>query len=389
MARWLSLALLLVACDDPNACEEIGASRCADESTLEICAEGSSGTRWTRGPCPDGTPTCMEHGASEAICVGESVGECDYETFEGGCHDETTLDDCVQLGQNATRQRVRCSPGQRCGEVPEDSLPEEHPPRMLFACYTPRPPHEPPAIVTFVHGDVQIAGEAAPPVPFRVRPGQRLTLAAEARVVLLVKERASRVTGPDEIDPYAFQPARPTPTPQGAGVVDAITGDEPPALSPDEPLLEPTPSAGGIVRLIVGEGVPGAAARMRRFRWRCDDDCGRTVELRQTQPIDRVVWRGNGERELAYDGPPLEANARYQLRLGEHTYQVEALQPRAMSEILGEMADWPDVDRASVVAAIHLYRGSRAGAVLALRSHSEHAPRDAELRALLERYRGD
>lgn len=385
----LTFALLLVACDDPDACEEIGASRCAGEGTLEVCAQSGSDARWTRGACPEGTPTCVEHGASEATCVGEQVGECDFDSFEGGCVDESTLDDCVRLGDGpGSRQHVRCAPRERCGEVPEDAMPEDHPPRMRHACFTPRPPNAPPALVTYVYGEVALDGEQPPAVPFRVEPGQRLRIADGARVVLLVKEHPSRITGPDEIDPYAFQPPRPTPTPEGAGVVDSITGEPPPALSPDEPLLEPAPTEGGLVRLIVGEGVPGASARIHRFAWRCEDDCGRTVELRQTQPVDRVIWRGNGERELDYEGPALEPGARYQLSLGEHTYRVEALQPRAMRELFTTMADWPEVDRTSVVAAIHLHRGSRAAAVQALRGSARHFPRDPELRALLRQYRG-
>lgn len=387
-----SVALGLVACDDPNACSELGASRCADEHTLEVCSSPGEEVeaRWTRGACPERTPECLERGASAAECVADAIGSCDFATFEGGCVDERTLDDCEQVGDEGVRRHLRCPDPERCGEVPPHALGEGRPPRARHACYTPRPRDAPPAQVTMLTGEARLDGEPPPPVPFRVLPDQRLELSEGARAVLLVKERASRVSTPGEVDPYALQPESPVPTAEAAALTRALAASGAEAPSPDEPLLAPTPNAGNLIRLVVGEGMPGASATVRRFAWRCDEGaCGRTVALRQTAPVERMIWRGMSEREVAYEGPELEAGARYELTLGEHRYRVETMAPLRIGELLESMAGWPVAERLSVVAAVHVARGSRAAAVETIERGLMDRPRDRDLLALRRALRGE
>jgi hypothetical protein len=196
-----------------------------------------------------------------------------------------------------------------------------------------------------------------------------LRLGEGARAVLLVHERASRLTGPRDVDLAALAPEDAVPPPWGAAVVELLAREAPRGVSPEEPLTSPAPSESGLVRLALGEGTPGASSTLGELAWRCDEaaPCGRTVELRASGTSARVLWRGAGEPGLRYDGPELELGETYELRVGERTYRVETGAPPPLRPLLATMADWPLPEQMSVVAALHLLSGSRAAAVATLR----------------------
>lgn len=385
--RPLVVALLtLSACSSPSTCALEGSQQCdSDGHSVLRCVATDRGLRWQTEPCDPSTPTCVERRGGAATCIAERLGSCEEATFEDSCPDESTLEDCTA----GARHRVRCLEGERCGEVPAAAVGEDRPPHATHACYAPRSAEEPPALVTFVSGDVQLGDRAAPPVPFRVPHGTRLRLAAGARAVVLVKERASRLTEPGEVDVYTLQPEAAVAAPWAAALVE-ILGHEPPrAVSPEEPLLAPAPSEAGLVRLAVGEGTPGASSTLGDIVWRCEGavGCGRTVELRASGTNARVLWRGSGEGRVHYDGPELERGETYELRLGEHAYRVETLPPPPVRDLLVTMQDLSLPEQMSVVAAIHRWAGSRAAAVATLRrTLVELHGRDRDTQALLEAY---
>jgi len=392
-APLLAALVLTAACDDEGECYENGTARCADDGRgVERCVprgEDATQLAWERDDCPEVTPSCVEHGTRDAVCVAEQVGECDFSTFEDRCVDERTLEDCVQYRVGEPRgaeHRVRCPEGERCGEVPRHALGLGRPPNATHACYEPRRRTHPPALVTYVEGQVRLGEEPAPTVPFRVPTGTRLRLAEGARAVVLVQERPSRLEGPAEIDVYEHQPDGAVPSPAGRAVIDALAAEPPAAVPPDEPLLSPAPSETGVVRLLVGEGIPGAGASLPDVEWRCEEDCGRTVELREQGRSERVLWRGTGSRAVEYEGPDLEAGTAYELRVGERAYRVETRAPTDLRELLGATGDWPLHERMSVVAAVHRWGGSRAAAARTLRRARIEAPANEGIRRLLQAY---
>jgi hypothetical protein len=393
LAPVLAALLLVVACDDEDECHELGTARCAaDGHAVERClprAEGGADLGWAREACEAPTPRCVERGTRYAACVAEPVGECRLPSFEDRCVDERTLEDCVRFraGEpHGVKHHVRCPEGQRCGEVPPHARGPDRPPNATHACYAPRRRTEPPALVTYVEGTVHLGDEPAPTVPFRVPAGTRLRLGEDARAVVLVKERPSRLEGPGEVDVYERQPEARIPSPAARTVLEALAAEPPAAVPPDEPLLSPAPSEPGVVRLMVGEGVPGASAKLPRVAWRCETDCGRTVELRAQGSNERVLWRTTGARAVDYDGPDLEAGRTYELRVGDRTYRVRTRPPPDLRELLSAMADWPLHEQMSVVAAVHRWAGSRAAAVEALRRARIESPGDRDVPSLLEAY---
>jgi hypothetical protein len=372
--RFFLLAVCLTACGD-DACDDDGAGRCTGAHSMMFCERGE----WRPVSCETPTPNCVAQGF-RAACIGERAGSCEFESFTDRCVDERTLEDCTLVADtdDAIKHHVRCPEGQRCGEAPRASFGPQRPPHARFACFAPRP--RAPAIVTFARGDLRVAGQPAPPVPFEV--DDTLELAAGAHAVLLVAERASQLDGPGTFDPDDYRPE--------GDSAEPIELEGQPAPIPDDPLIAPAPEGVQRITLIVGEGVPGASSRLGTIRWRCEGECGREVELTER---GRVLWRGQGEGSVAYDGPALDAPASYTLRIGDAEYEVRTLPPIPMRELMRSMSGWPLVERMSVVAAIHRWRGSRAAAVatleLAMRDAGMNsAQHNAELRALLDAYRG-
>lgn len=377
--------LVLSACGDSTACRQADQQQCDPEGRAVLrCAPTDHGLRWQTEPCDPGTPTCVERGGV-ATCIAERLGDCDVASFEDSCPDPNTLEDCTA----GVRHRVRCLEGERCGEVPAHALGEGRPPRASHACYAPRDPRSPAALVTFVHGEVLLDGAPAPTVPFRVPARGVLRLGEGARAVVLVQERASRLEGPGDFDVYERAPEDALPPAWGATLIEILRRDPPRAVPPEEPLLAPAPSESGVIRLPVGEGTPGASSTLGELRWRCDGatPCGRTLELRATGTNARVLWRGSGDPGVRYDGPNLEVGETYELRMGDRTYRVETMPPPPLRPLLATMADWPLPEQMSVVAAIHRWNGSRAGAAAALqRTHIELHGRSADAQALLDAY---
>ena len=372
-----AFALLALGCHDPAECATPGAQRCGARGTaIRTCRETPSGLRWRGSACTPPTPSCVERRDGTATCIGEALGSCDEATFEPSCVDEHTLDTCT----GTTRHRTRCAEGESCGAVSEDR----------FACYAPRPRHEPPALVAYAHGDVRLGDAPAPPVPFRVPEGTTLSIGEDARVIVLVKERPSRLDGPREIDPYTLQPEALAPEAWAEMLVGILAADPPREVPPEEPLYAPAPSEDGLVRLFVGEGLPGASTTIGRIAWRCAEagPCARTLELRAQGTNERVVWRGNGEPGVRYEGPDLEPGETYQLRVGEREYRIETSRPPDLRPLLAAMRGWSLADRMAVVAAVHRWNGSRAAAAETLRRGvgMDTARSDAQLRELLEAY---
>ncbi|HJL15137.1 MAG TPA: hypothetical protein RMH99_05745 [Sandaracinaceae bacterium LLY-WYZ-13_1] len=391
---WL-LALPLLACGDDDECHEAGTARCTEDGrAIERClpqAEGGADLGWRREACPEATPSCVEHGDRDAVCVAERVGECDFDRFEDRCIDEHTLEDCVayRAGEaDGAKHRIRCPEGERCGEVPRHALALGRPPNATHACHAPRPRTEPPALVTFTAGSVRLGDEPAPEVPFRVPAGTPLHLGADARAVVLVQERPSRLEGPAEVDVYDRQPEDSVPSPSAQAVIDALAAS-PGDVAPEEPLLSPAPSERGVIRLWVGEGMPGASADLPDVRWRCDEDCGRTVTLRESGRSANVLWRATGERTVAYDGPPLEPGQSYGLEVGDRSYRVETRRPPDVRVLLDATRGWPLAEQMSVIAAVQLRSGSRAAAVQTLWRSLIERPASEPLRRLLEAYDAD
>ena len=397
-ARLLALTVVLActtaltACEDRSACTERDALRCsADGRALERCAPIEGGAlHWASVPCPTTTPTCAAGGPREAVCVAERVGECRFQGYVDRCVDEHTLEDCAAFRPDAPAgvlHRIACPGRERCGEVPAHAIAEGRASTATHACFAPRARVTPEAIVTFVHGDVRLGDRPAPPVPFRVPPRTRLHLAEGARVVALVKELPLRLAGPGDVDVYEQQPEDVVPTEEAARIVAILSRPPPPSVPPAEPLLSPAPSETGLVRVLLGEGVPGASANLPPITWQCEQDCGRTIELRSADHTDRVLWRGMGERTVIYAGPELEPDRTYELRVGERTYRVETQRAQSYRELMARMQDWPLVESMSVVAALHVWGGSRSAAVALLqRTHIERLRADLDVMALLAAY---
>lgn len=391
MSRVLPLVLLLTACGSSNECADEGAFRCSDDGhAVRECRRTTNGAlAWDTQPCADRTPTCLEAGPTRAVCVAERLGECDPEEFTDSCVDATTLEDCVGLaaGQPGARHRVRCPAGEVCSEVLADAVGEGRPSGATHACHAPRDASSPPALVTFVHGDVLLGAEPAPAVPFRVPSGTPLRLLEGARAVVLVKERASRLVGPREVDVYELQPEAVTPSPWAAALEEILRRDAPGAAPREEPLLAPAPTAPQEIDLVVGEGLPGASNTLGVIEWACERECGRTVQLRNEGANADVLWRATGDRRVRYDGPALEPGRTYELSLGERAYHVRTAAAPSLRPLLASMSDWPLVEQMSVIAAIHRWSGSRAAAVAALqRTHIERHRVDVDVRALLSAY---
>jgi hypothetical protein len=366
--------------------------RCAANGrALERCVPIEGGAlHWASEPCPSATPTCAAGGPREAVCVALRVGECQLEGFADRCVDEHTLEDCAAFGPGATAgvlHRVACPDRQRCGEVPTHAIAEGRAASATHACFAPRARVTPEALVTFVHGDVRLGDAPAPTVPFRVPPRTRLHLAEGARAVALVKELPVRLEGPADVDVYEHQPEDRVPTEEGARIVAILSRPPPPEVPPAERLLSPAPSETGVVRVLLGEGVPGASADLPPITWRCEQDCGRTVELRTADHTERVLWRGMGERTAIYAGPELEPDRTYELRVGDGTYRVETERASRYDELMGRMRGWPLAESMSVIAALHRWAGSRAAAVALLeRTHIENMRTDQDVMALLAAY---
>jgi len=379
--------LCLTACGSSNECEEEGATEC-DRSgrAVRTCASTSDGLRWQSEVCGERTPSCVEQRGGTATCVAESLGECDGASYHDLCPDEHTLQTCVD-GQI---RRMVCADGEVCGEVPAHALGEGRSENASHACYAPRVPNEPPALVTFVHGDVRVGSAPAGTVPFRVAPGTALRLGEGAVAVVLVKERPTRLEGPREVDPYELQPESDVPAPWAAAVIDRLSNDPPEPIGPEETLLTPAPNADGTVHLLVGEGVPGASETLGIIAWRCDDGCGRTLELRALGSRERVIWRGNGEGRVRYDGPALEAGERYELVVGEQRYPIETEPPTDLRPLLASMRGWPLPETMSVIAAVHRWGGSRAAAVaVTVRTVIERHGADEDANRLRAAYLGE
>ncbi|MCA9607941.1 MAG: hypothetical protein KC619_20165 [Myxococcales bacterium] len=384
--RRIVLAFLaLSACTDPSECRVLDQQQCDSQGTSVLrCARTDHGLRWQTEPCDPGVPTCVERGGN-AFCVAERLGDCDVETFEDSCPDAHTLEDCT----SGIRHRIRCLEGQSCGEVPAHAVGEGRPPHASHACFAARDPRDPPALVTYVRGEVQLDGAPAPAVPFRVPAHGVLRLADGARAVVLVQERPSRLEGPGDFDVYERAPEDAVPASWATAIVDVLEHDPPRGVPPEEPLSAPAPSETGVIRLTIGEGTPGASSTLGELTWRCDGagPCGRTIELRATGTNARVLWRGSGDPGVRYDGPDLEVGETYELRVGDHTYRVETLPPPPVLPLLRAMADWPLQEQMSVVAAVHLWNGSRASAAATLRrTLIELHGRDPETEALLGAY---
>jgi len=379
--------LLLTACGSSSACDDEGAAECDRAGrAVRRCARTDHGLRWQTEPCDRSTPTCVERRRGGPTCVAERLGECDGASYRDSCPSEHTLQTCTD-GQVA---RVACVRPEICGEVPAHALGEGRSEGASHACYTPRPDDEPPALVTFVHGDVQVGSEPAGAVPFRVAPGTPLRLGDGAVAVVLVKERPTRLEGPREVDPYTLQPEAAVPAPWAAAVVERLSHDPPEPIPPEETLLTPAPNADGAIHLLVGEGVPGAGETLGTITWRCDEACGRTLELRVLGTRERVVWRGNGQRGVRYDGPPLEAGERYELVVGDQRYPIETEAPIDLRPLLASMRGWPLPEMMSVIAAVHRWGGSRAAACAVVdRTVIERNGADPDANALRAAYRGD
>ncbi len=372
------------ACNDPSACTRAGAERCeANGRGVVRCVQTERGLRWQTEPCDPSVPTCVETRSGAATCIAEGLGACDEASFEDSCPNERTIEDCTA----GVRHRVRCADGQRCGEVPGYAIGEGRAAHASHACYTPRDPDAPAPLVTFASGDVSLGDATAPPVPFTVPAGRTLRLAEGARVVVLVKERPSRLEGPTVLRPSELQPEAIVAEPWARALVEILASAAPRQVPPEEPLQAPGPSEDGLVRLTVGEGVPGASNTLGTIAWRCSGECGRTVELRIEGTQPRVLWRGTGSGSVRYDGPDLELGETYQLRLGERRYRVETVAAPNLRPLLVQMASWPLADQMSVVAAVHRWNGSRAAALNTLRSaRLEPRGRDPDLARLLAAY---
>jgi len=370
------------ACNDPAACTQVGVERCeANQRTIVRCVQTARGLRWQGEACAADVPTCVETRSGTATCIAEGLGACDPASFEDSCVDERTLEDCTAN----VRHRVQCNTGDRCGSVPEHAIGEGRPANATHACFTPRDPAAPPPLVTLVIGDVRLAGEPAPPVPFVLTPGATLSLATGARAVVLAKERPSRLEGPRDVRADELQPESAVAPAWAAALEEILASEAPRAVPPEEELQAPGPSEDGLIRLTVGEGMPGASNTLGTVRWACSSECGRTVELRANGPRPRVLWRGTGSGSVAYDGPDLELGESYELRLGERIYQVETVPAPNLRPLLMEMARWPIPEQMSVIAAIHRWNGSRAAALNTLRS-AQVESRGRVLSDLLQAY---
>ena len=377
---------LLTACRDPAACDEIGATRCETTGRAILrCAQTERGPRWQTEPCPESTPSCVQgRGAGRAVwptCIGERLGSCDVASFEDSCPDARTLEDCTA----GTRHRYQCDPGQECGVVPEYARGDDRPPNATHACYTPRGGDSgPPALVTFVHGHVEVDGAPPPGVPFRIGRQGVLRLREGARAVVLFDERASRISGPRDVQISTLAPEAVVAPPWARPLIEGLS-EEPPGIGSEERLRTPAPTSAGLVRLRVGEGVPGASSGLGPVAWTCDGECGRTVELRDDD--GHVLWRETGVGSVRYAGPELEPNETYQLRVGEQSYRVETTPPNDLRPLLTQTRGWPLAEQMSVIAAAHLVTGSRAAAVATLfRASVEQQGHDQDILALLVAY---
>lgn len=154
-----------------------------------------------------------------------------------------------------------------------------------------------PALVTFTSGDVEVTrGDARAPaagVPFLVHDDEVLTLAKDARVVVMFDHTAKQLVGPSK-----------------HRVSELMVGVEhgPANVAPIEALLNkagvfqpPTNKRGGVAVL---RPVPGAAVSMlTEIRWK-GGSTQVDVVIRDLV-FDAELWRGRGAGLVKYDGPSL------------------------------------------------------------------------------------
>ena len=370
-ASALVFAIVALGCgsEDETRCYELDTVRCDDSERARLrCDDVEGQLRWVRSECEAPTSTCAERGVRDATCVGEAVGQCDADAFADRCVDEHTLESCARLRTTepeGVRHRIVCGDNLVCAPARGG----------VDGCVPRRLRNSPPALVAFVRGEVALVEEgesrAAPPIPFRVMPNARLRVGAQALAIVIVKERASRIEGPAEIDPYTLQPEGGAPSPEAQAILEMLAEDAPEPVPPEEPLIRPAPNADSTIAIFLGAGAPGAIENLREVAWRCDAEraCGQTVTL---EDRGTTLWRAQAERRVAYAGPQLEPGHTYTLRVGPRSYRLLTRRAVRWPRLYAALRQWPLDQRVAVFAALYRWSGSRAAAVESIRRARPH-----------------
>ncbi|GAB4306343.1 MAG: hypothetical protein Kow0090_21560 [Myxococcota bacterium] len=137
-------ALFSAACDSEKNCVR-GAARCGnDGKTIERCIELHScedadffpchpELAWEeRRICSGMYPNCAE-ADGYAQCVGDVIGECNFEELQDGCKDDKTLIECIVFPGKGLISIAECPEGAFCQSLPEGQTQGRH---NSFSGYT-------------------------------------------------------------------------------------------------------------------------------------------------------------------------------------------------------------------------------------------------------------
>ncbi len=242
-----------------------------------------------------------------------------------------------------------------------------------------------PALVTTARGAIRVTiGEAAheaPAPPFLLEPGQLLELAEGALVVVLFEGAATQVFGPARVDHAALK-QQPTAVKEGVDVLDELLGRH----------VSTAPAGvtrSGDVQLV--RPVPGSALTApRALSWRCGG-CGEQAVTISDLLTGDEVWRGRGDDEVDYGGPPLSAGA-YALTLqgrdfaftviGDAQRRTAERAAQAARQAAAELAGADLGARTSVEASVWLHAGLASDALYVVDEALVAHPDDASLIAL-------
>lgn len=255
-----------------------------------------------------------------------------------------------------------------------------------------------PAMVTTTRGGVELVRPSgptpAPAPPFLLGEDEGLRLADGALVVVLHEGTATQLLGPREVARDDLKTREAT-AQAGAAALDAL-------MTRRVELSSAGASRGGGAAIRLTRPVPGTrVVGLPYVEWACEG-CGDEGVALYDFRNDRDVWRGVGERRVAYDGPPLEPGG-YLLTLGERDHaltvasadearelaELVAAATRAMDDLAGAGAD--AAARTSILASVQLQAGYPSEALYTVDAALVANPGDPHLLALqasLERLAG-
>ncbi len=250
-----------------------------------------------------------------------------------------------------------------------------------------------PAMVTTTRGQVDIVRDegshTAPPPPFLLEEGDRLTLADGALVVVLFEGAATQLLGPREVAQGDFKTREATAR-HSAAALDSLL-----VRSVVSSRAGASRGAGDGVHLV--RPVPGSKVlEIPYVSFRCGD-CGDENVVLYDFRNDAEVWTAAGTGPIPYSGPELDPGA-YLLGLGDRDHAITVVGPEERAEVealltavraaeqdlVGDGAD--QAASTSLVASVYLQAGYPSEALYVIDAALALSPDDAALRELRDTF---